>query len=74
MLQFGLRLGEDPRVLVTTTPRPVPHLRALAGDGRTAVRRIATSDNAAIFRPALSRRWPTATAVRGWAGRNWTAS
>lgn len=24
MLQFGLRLGEAPRQLVTTTPRPIP--------------------------------------------------
>jgi len=53
MLQFGLRLGEDPRVLVTTTPRPVPLLRALAGDGRTAVRRIATSDNAQNLSPGF---------------------
>jgi phage terminase large subunit-like protein len=46
MLQFGLRLGDDPRVLVTTTPRSVPLLRALAGDPKTAVRRISTQDNA----------------------------
>jgi phage terminase large subunit-like protein len=46
MLQFGLRLGDDPRVLVTTTPRPVPLLRALASDPRTQVRRISTADNA----------------------------
>jgi phage terminase large subunit-like protein len=29
MLQFGLRLGERPRRLVTTTPRPMPLLRRL---------------------------------------------
>ncbi len=29
MLMFGLRLGEDPRVVVTTTPRPTKLLRAL---------------------------------------------
>ncbi len=28
MLQFGLRLGDDPRQLVTTTPRPLPLLKA----------------------------------------------
>ena len=30
MLQFGLRLGERPRQVVTTTPRPTPLLRRLA--------------------------------------------
>ena len=53
MLQFGLRLGDDPRVLVTTTPRPVPLLRALAGDPATAVRRIATADNAKNLSPGF---------------------
>ena len=53
MLQFGLRLGDDPRVLVTTTPRPVPLLRALAGDPKTAVRRIRTDDNAGNLSPGF---------------------
>jgi phage terminase large subunit-like protein len=51
MLQFGLRLRDDPRVLVTTTPRPVPLLRALAADPKTAVRRIRTEDNAKNLSP-----------------------
>jgi phage terminase large subunit-like protein len=29
MLQLGLRLGPQPRALVTTTPRPGPHLRRI---------------------------------------------
>jgi len=53
MLQFGLRLGEDPRVLVTTTPRPVPLLRALAADPATAVRHIRTTDNARHLSPGF---------------------
>ena len=53
MLQFGLRLGDDPRVLVTTTPRPVPLLRGLAGDPKTAVRRIRTDDNAGNLSPGF---------------------
>lgn len=53
MLQFGLRLGDDPRVLVTTTPRPVPLLRSLASDPGTAVRRIATSDNVKNLSPGF---------------------
>ena len=28
MLQFGLRLGEHPQMVVTTTPRPMPLLEA----------------------------------------------
>ncbi len=55
MLQFGLRLGEDPRVLVTTTPRPVPLLRALASDPATAVRRIRTDDNIDNLSPGFLR-------------------
>jgi phage terminase large subunit-like protein len=27
-LEFGLRLGTDPRIVATTTPRPIPLLRA----------------------------------------------
>ncbi|MGQ3295128.1 MAG: terminase large subunit domain-containing protein, partial [Shinella sp.] len=53
MLQFGLRLGDDPRVLVTTTPRPVPLLRALSDDPRTQVRRISTQDNAKNLSPGF---------------------
>ena len=53
MLQFGLRLGDNPRVLVTTTPRPVPLLRALASDPRTQVRRISTADNAKNLSPGF---------------------
>lgn len=34
---FGLRLGADPRTLVTTTPRPIPLVRELLADAATAV-------------------------------------
>ncbi|MFB2551002.1 DNA-packaging protein [Ensifer soli] len=46
MLQFALRLGEQPRMLVTTTPRPIPLLKALTGEPSTVLRRIRTVDNA----------------------------
>jgi phage terminase large subunit-like protein len=39
MLQFGLRLGQRPRQLVTTTPRPIPLVKRLIADPRTAVTR-----------------------------------
>lgn len=53
-LQFGLRLGEHPRVIVTTTPKPTPLIRALAGrtDGSVVVTRGSTFDNAANLAPA----------------------
>lgn len=46
-LEMGLRLGERPRVLVTTTPRPVPLVRRLLADPSVAVTRGATWDNRA---------------------------
>jgi predicted phage terminase large subunit-like protein len=48
---FGLRLGDDPRALVTTTPRPTRLIRQLSADPRTAVTRGKTSDNAANLAP-----------------------
>lgn len=55
-LMFGLRLGNDPRAIVTTTPRPTPLIRALVKDPRTHVTRGSTFDNAANLAPdALDR-------------------
>ena len=45
MLQFGLRLGDAPRQVVTTTPRPVPLLKRLLADPATLVSRASTFDN-----------------------------
>lgn len=53
MLQFGLRLGERPRQLITTTPRPIPLLKRLVTDPRTAVTRAGTIANAAHLSPAF---------------------
>ncbi|TCQ12315.1 phage terminase large subunit-like protein [Rhizobium sp. PP-F2F-G36] len=53
MLQFALRLGADPRILVTTTPRPIPILKALAADPATVLRRIRTQDNAGNLAPGF---------------------
>ena len=53
MIQFGLRLGERPRGLVTTTPRPVPLIRRLLSDPRTAVTRSRTADNSEHLAPAF---------------------
>ncbi len=61
MLQFGLRLGEMPRQVITTTPRPVPALKRLMLDPATCVSRAATRANAANLAPgflsAIVRRY-----------------
>ena len=53
MLQFGLRLGLRPRQLITTTPRPIPLIKRLVADPRTAVTRAPTHANAAHLSPAF---------------------
>ena len=45
-LMFGLRLGDHPQVIVTTTPRPTPIIRKLLADPRTFVTRESTYANA----------------------------
>jgi predicted phage terminase large subunit-like protein len=49
MLQFGLRLGDNPRQVITTTPRPIPIIRdLLASEGQgIAVTRGSTYENRA---------------------------
>lgn len=60
-LQLGLRLGEHPRQILTTTPRPTPLIRRLMGDASVAVTRMTTSDNAEHLAPtflkAVERRY-----------------
>ena len=53
MLQFGLRLGIQPRQVVTTTPRPIAILRNLLEDPSTVVSRAATQANAPNLAPAF---------------------
>ncbi len=47
MLQFALRIGEAPQVVVTTTPRPLPILQTIMDDGATVTTRADTAKNAA---------------------------
>ncbi len=47
MFQFGLRLGIDPRCVVTTTPKPYPLIYELVGEPRTLVARESTYENRA---------------------------
>jgi phage terminase large subunit-like protein len=53
MLQFGLRLGERPRQVITTTPRPIALLKRLIADPHTAITRAGTAANAYNLAPAF---------------------
>ena len=44
-LDLGLRLGDDPQAVVTTTPRPIPIIRELVEDKRATITRGSTYDN-----------------------------
>ncbi len=53
MLQFGLRLGERPRQLITTTPKPIPLIKRLYRDPGVRVDRMPTEDNAGNLAPGF---------------------
>jgi phage terminase large subunit-like protein len=53
MLQFGLRLGRRPQMVVTTTPRPIPLLKKLIADAATVITRAATASNAENLAPTF---------------------
>ena len=44
-LQFGLRLGQNPQVIVTTTPRPTKIVKEILKDPETIVTRGSTYEN-----------------------------
>lgn len=60
-LRFGLRLGGDPRAVITTTPRPTAEVRTLMADPTTAVTRGTTYENrgnlAAAFFAAVVKKY-----------------
>ena len=54
MLQFALRLGENPQAVITTTPRPIPLLKRLLADEGTVTSRATTFYNSAnLAKPFL---------------------
>jgi hypothetical protein len=55
-LLFGLRLGADPRLCVTTTPRPVRLVTDLVNDPTTAIARGTTYENRAHLAPSFFDR------------------
>lgn len=56
MLQFGLRLGDNPRQIVTTTPRPVPVVKELLAAATTVVTRGSTMENRGNLAPSFLRQ------------------
>lgn len=60
-LEHGLRLGPQPKLLVTTTPRPIPALKRLAAAKDTVTSTSATWDNRENLSPdfvaKLNERW-----------------
>ena len=59
MLRLGLRLGEDPRLMVTTTPRPLPALRRLLAQDGTCIERAGTAENAEHLSPGFLKHLRT---------------
>jgi phage terminase large subunit-like protein len=55
-LELGLRLGDHPQVVATTTPRPIPLLRQLLTDAGTVVTRGSTNDNVVNMAPSFKER------------------
>lgn len=55
-LQFGLRLGEDPQTVVTTTPRPLPLIRELVKDDGTHVTKGHTFENEGNLAPKALKK------------------
>jgi phage terminase large subunit-like protein len=59
-LMLGLRLGEAPRAMVTTTPRPIETLRTIIGLERTVRTSGRTADNPHLpedYRRAMTRTY-----------------
>ena len=53
---FGLRLGPNPRAMITTTPRPSRFLRQILDQPTTVVTRGSTRDNIANLAPSAVAR------------------
>ena len=51
-LMFGLRLGQHPQAVVTTTPKPTPLVKSLVAAKTSHVTRGSTFDNAANLAPS----------------------
>ena len=52
-LRMGLRLGDDPKLMLSTTPRPIDALKTLIKQDRVAVTHQKTSENARHLAPGF---------------------
>jgi len=55
-MEFGLRIGPRPQVVITTTPRPIPIIKKLIADDGVVESRGSTYDNIANLAPAFVKR------------------
>lgn len=53
MLMFGLRLGHNPRTMITTTPKPTGLLKKLVAAGNVALTKGSTFDNLENLAPTF---------------------
>lgn len=55
-LQFGLRLGEHPKQIVTTTPRPITLLKEIVQRSDTAITKGSTMENLVNLAPPFKKQ------------------
>lgn len=55
-MEMGLRLGDNPQVFVTTTPRPIPLLKRIIQEDTTIDIKFSTMQNAANLSPRFLKR------------------
>lgn len=55
-LEFGLRLGSSPQVVITTTPRPIPIIKQLIADSDIVDRVVSTYANIHNLAPSYIKR------------------
>jgi phage terminase large subunit-like protein len=55
-MEMGLRLGDNPQVFCTTTPRPIPIIKRLVKDPTTIDIRFSTAQNADNLSPIFLKR------------------
>lgn len=56
MFEFGLRLGQNPQAVVTTTPKPTKLLKSIVADSDTLVTRGSSYDNMGNLSPQFIKR------------------
>ncbi|MEP6342516.1 MAG: terminase family protein [Maricaulaceae bacterium] len=54
-LRMGLRLGDHPQLVVTTTPRPLPALKRLMETSGLVITKMTTQQNGAFLSPSFIR-------------------